>query len=470
MREPVVPERMGRDGLLAVGISHRTAPLSLLERLTLSPTASPGILADIASHEGVREVVSLSTCNRTELYLVAADFAAAGEFALAALSREAGTRPAALLGRLYSLRGRDAVRHLFRVTAGLDSIAVGETEIQGQVKRAYELALREGVTGPITNRLFRGALEAGKRARRETPRCRRPVSIASVAVELAAHRLGELAGRRAVVIGTGENGELAGRVLFEHGAATVFVANRRQDRALALARRFGARAVGPQSLRAELIEADLAVSCTSSRDRILGRDDLAPVMEERGGRALVLVDTAMPRDIDPAVRDLPQVVLYDMDDLRGEAARSVDLHAAGTVAATSVIDREVDRFQEWLAARDLVPAISALRHRATATADEVLREQAAFWECQSAGDRELVAMVVHAVVNRLLHAPTVRLKRVSGSPASTAYVQALRELFGLDWTLPGSAGSNGPGSSKAAACGGASTSRLERRPSRAGGR
>jgi glutamyl-tRNA reductase len=442
MSEPGVRGRTGTDRLLAVGISHRTAPLALLERLTLSSRASPGILAGIASHDEVREVVPLSTCNRTELYLVAADLAAARELALAALSCEGGIRPAALLGRLYSLRGRDAVRHLFRVTAGLESMAVGETEIQGQVKRAYELALREGATGPTTNRLFRGALEAGKRARRETSGCRPRVSVASVAVGLAAHTLGELAQRRAVVIGTGENGELTGRVLREHRARTVFVANRRYDRALALAQRFGARAVGLDDLRAELIEADVAVSCTSSHGRILGRDDLASVMEERGGRALVLVDTAMPRDIDPAVRNLPQVVLYDMDDLKREAAREVNPHDGVSGRASSVIDREVERFQEWLATRDVVPAISALRDRAEAVADQVLREQAACWESVSPEDRELVAMVAHAVVNRLLHEPTVRLKRVSGSPTSAAYVQSLRELFGLEWTVPGSAGSS----------------------------
>jgi glutamyl-tRNA reductase len=443
MRESAVFEGTGSGGLLGLGVSHRTAPLALLERLTLSPSASPGILADIASHDEIREVVSLSTCNRTELYLVAADFATAEHFALAALAREAGIRPAALLGRLYSLRGREAVRHLFRVTAGLESMSVGETEIQGQVKRSYGLALREGVTGPITNRLFRGALEAGKQARRETTPCRPPVSIAAVAVGLAAHRLGELSQRRAVVIGTGENGELTGRVLSGHGAKTVFVGYRRYDRALALAQRFGGRAVRLESLRAELIEADLAVSCTSSPDRVLMRDDLAPVMEERGGRALVLVDTAMPRDIDPAVRDLPQVVLYDMDDLSGEAARDVNGHDWRSVRSMPMIDREVERFQEWLATREVVPAISALRDRAQATADQVLHEHAASWEGISAKDRERVAVVAHTVVNRLLHEPTVRLKRVSGSPASTPYVEALRELFGLEGTVPGSAGSTG---------------------------
>jgi glutamyl-tRNA reductase len=313
-------------------------------------------------------------------------------------------------------------------------MAVGETEIQGQVKRAYELALREGVTGPITNRLFRGALEAGKRTRREIAPRRPPVSIASVAVGLAAHRLGGLAERRAVVIGTGENGELTGRALSGHGARTVFVGNRRYDRAMALAQRFGGRAARFENLRAELIEADLAVSCTSSPHRVLERDDLAPVMEKRGSRALVLVDTAMPRDIDPAVRDLPQVVLYDMDDLRGEAARKVNGHDAGPGHSAPLIDREVERFQEWLATRDVVPAISALRDRAEATADQVLREHAASWECLSAKDRELVAVVAHAVVNQLLHEPTMRLKGVSGSAASTSYVRALRELFALDGT------------------------------------
>ncbi|MFI5026920.1 MAG: glutamyl-tRNA reductase, partial [Solirubrobacterales bacterium] len=196
------------SGLLALGVSHRTAPLELRERLALTEGRAAGVLSGLVSEEQISEAAAISTCNRTELYLVATDTVEAENAALGVLSREAGIRPTELLGPLYSLRGTDAARHLFRVTAGLDSMLLGEAEIQGQVKRAYELALVEGATGPILNRLFRGALAAGKRARTETAVGEKGVSIPSVAVELAQRDLGDLASRRVLLVGAGETSEL----------------------------------------------------------------------------------------------------------------------------------------------------------------------------------------------------------------------------------------------------------------------
>jgi glutamyl-tRNA reductase len=408
----------------------------LLERLALSASSGAGILAETASHDAIREAVVLSTCNRTELYLVVTDPAEAEGIALASLSREAGIRPGALRARLQSLRGMEAVRHLFSVTAGLESMVVGETEIQGQVKRAYKLALLEGVTGPITNRLFRGALEAGKRVRNETASCRSRPSIASVAVGLAVRRLGDLEGRRALVIGAGENGALTGRALAGHGARTVFVANRRRDRAGALARRLGGRAVGFECLRAELTDADLVFSCTASPDQVVTRGDVALVMEQRHGRPLLLIDTAVPRDIDPSVRDLAHVLLYDIEDLKRDVADDATVRAEGTDRAGPLIDHEVARFTAWLESLDVVPAISALRQHAETAVEQVLNEHEPLWESLSPDDRKRVAMVAHAVVNRLLHEPTMRLKRMPGSETSRTYAQALRQLFGLDPAAP----------------------------------
>jgi glutamyl-tRNA reductase len=429
MTGSVVPYPAAPDRLYAVGLSHRTAPLALLERLALSPSSCAQILGEIASHDAIHEAVVLSTCNRVELYLVGADSFEAERIALALLSREAGIPPAAL--PLQPLRGPEVVRHLFRVAAGLESMVIGETEIQGQVKRAYKLALVEGVTGPITDRLFSGASEAGKRVRSEAP-CRSRPSVASVAVELAVRNLGDLGGRRALVIGAGENAELTGRALAEHGVRAVFVANRRRERAVALARSLGGRAVGFERLHPELADADLAFSCTASPDQIVTRDDLALVMERRHGRPLLLVDTAVPRDIDPAVAALPDVVLYDIDDLKPDGAGDASVSAAMRDRATGVIDHEVVRFIAWLASLDVIPAISALREHAETMVQRVLAEHEPHWESLSPDDRERVGMVAHAVVNRLLHEPTMRLKRTPGSRASRSNVQAVQELFGLD--------------------------------------
>ena len=231
------------SGAARLGVSHKTAPLELRERLALTEGRAVGALRELTAAEGIHEAAAISTCNRTELYLVVSDPVEAESAALGVLARQAEIRPTELLGHLYSLRGGEAARHLFRVTAGLDSMIVGEAEIQGQVKRAYELALVEGATGPILNRLFRGALAAGERVRSETAIGEKGVSIPSVAVELARRTLGDLAERRVLVVGAGETAELVARALAARGVATVFVANRHYDRAIGLAQRFDGEAV-----------------------------------------------------------------------------------------------------------------------------------------------------------------------------------------------------------------------------------
>src|SRR4051812_40670531 len=221
--------------LLALGISHKTAPLELRERVALTEGRLAGVIRELVEAPEVHEPAAISTCNRTELYLVAPDSVAAESLALGVLTREAEIRPTELVGHLYSLRASEGAAHLFRVTAGLDSMIIGEAEVQGQVKRAYELALVEGATGPILNRLFRGALAAGKRARSETGITERGVSVPSVAVELAQRALGDLSSRLVLVVGAGETAELTARALAARGVEPAFIANRRYDRAIGLA-------------------------------------------------------------------------------------------------------------------------------------------------------------------------------------------------------------------------------------------
>lgn len=417
-------------GLLALGVSHKTAPLALRERLALPEGRAAGVLSELVAGDAVREAVVLSTCNRTELYLHAADPVEAESAALAALSRQAGIPPTELFGHLYAMRGLEAVAHLFEVAAGLDSMIVGEAEIQGQVKRAYELALVEGVTGPLTNRLFRDALGAGKRVRTETAVGRTRVSVASVAVELAREVLGDLSERCVLVIGAGENGELTARALHQAGVATTFVANRHYDRAIGLAQRFGGEAVRFDDLPHELARADIVVSATGSPHQLVGREELELVTAERAGRPLLLIDIAVPRDVDPGVRDLPGIALYDMDDLQREVARNLSGREAEAGRARVVVDREVARFADWLASLEVVPTIAALRDRGEAIVEQVLAENAGRWESLSAADRDRVEVLARAVLRRLLHEPTMRLKRADGG--GYVQVQAVRELFGLE--------------------------------------
>ena len=432
------------SGLLALGVSHHTAPLELRERLALTEGRAAGVLNALVTEEPISEAVAVSTCNRTEIYLVASDTVDAETAALGVLAREASIRPTELLGPLYSLRGSDAARHLFRVTAGLDSMILGEAEIQGQVKRAYELALVEGATGPVLNRLFRGALTAGKRARSDTAIGEKGVSIPSVAVELAQRNLGELSARRVLLVGAGETSELTARALAARGVEAVFVANRRYNRAIGLAERFGGTAVRIDELPAQLERADIVVSATDSPHHLIDRGELEVVMEVRNRRPLLVIDLAVPRDIDPDCRDLEGVSLYDVDDVQAIVERNASGREVEARRAEGILDSELSRFESWLGSQEVVPTVAALRERAEEIVERVLAENEQRWESLSEADRERVALLARAVAQRLLHEPTLRIKGVADRDDSYLYVSALRELFGLDaGTEPESSGEGG---------------------------
>ncbi len=418
--------------LLALGVSHKTAPLDLRERLSLTEGRAVGALQELTASPGIHEAAAISTCNRTELYLVVSDPVEAESTALGVLTRQAEIRPTELLGHLYSLRAGEAARHLFQVTAGLDSMIVGEAEIQGQVKRAYELALVEGGTGPILNRLFRGALAAGGRVREETSIGEKGVSIPSVAVELARRTLGDLSERRVLVVGAGETAELVARALVARGVATVFVANRHYDRAIGLAQNFGGEAVRFEELPEQLEAADIVVSATNSPHHIVERDELEQVMSAREGRPLLLVDIAVPRDIEPACREIAGVSLHDIDDVQQIVERNASGREAEAQRAEPILAAEQDRFERWLASLEVVPTIASLRERGDEVVRRVLAENDGRWESLGEADRERLETMAKAIVSRLLHEPTLRMKRSAGSDEAYAYVSALRELFGLD--------------------------------------
>jgi len=418
--------------LLALGVSHKTAPLELRERLALTEGRAVGVLSELVERDSVHEAAAISTCNRTELYLFAADAVAAESLALGLLAREADTRPTDLVGHLYSLRSSDAAGHLMAVTAGLDSMILGEAEVQGQVKRAYELALVEGATGPVLNRLFRSALAAGKRARSETGISERALSVPSIAVDLAQRTLGVLDDRRVLVVGAGETAELTARALAAKGVQAIFIANRHYDRAIGLAQRFAGAAVRFESLPEEMESADIVVSSTSSPHSVIERDALAEVMAARSGRPLLLIDLAVPRDIHPGCRDLPGVSLYDMDDLQALVERNLSGREAEARRAEGILRVERERFDGWLAAQDVTTTIAALRARADEVVARVLAENEQRWEALTEADRERLQAAARAIASRLLHEPTLRLKREGGEEGAYAKVAVLRELFGLD--------------------------------------
>ena len=420
------------SGLLALGVSHRTAPLALREQVALTEGRAAGVLRALVSEEPISEAAALSTCNRTELYLIAMDSVEAEAAGLGVLAREAGIRPTELLGPLYSLRGAEAARHLYRVTAGLDSMIVGEAEIQGQVKRAYELALVEGATGPILNRLFRGALAAGKRARTETAVGEKGVSIPSVAVELAQRNLGDLSARQVLLIGAGETSELTARALAARGSDAVFIANRGYNRAISLAQRFGGSALRIDELPAQLASADIVVSATNSPHHLIERSELEVIMGQREGKPVLLIDLAVPRDIDPECREVEGVSLYDVDEVQQIVERNTSGREAEARRAAGILDSELLSFERWLGSQEVMPTVAALRERADAIVAQVLAENATRWESLSPTDRERLESMARAIANRLLHEPTVRIKGIADREDAYLHVSTLRELFGLD--------------------------------------
>jgi glutamyl-tRNA reductase len=416
--------------LLAIGTSYKTALVALRERVALTDTGAEKLLAELVAAPDIHEAVVLSTCNRTELYLVVGDPVEAETAVVGMLARRAGLRPTELLEGVYSLRNCDAARHLYRVAAGLESMVVGEAEVQGQVKRAYELALSARTTGPLTNKLFTAALATGKRARSETAIGEGRNSVASVAVDMARDTLGDLADRDVLIVGAGEIAELTAQALHERGVSTLFVANRRRERAQALARRFGGGTLAFDELPAALERADIVVASTSSPHFLIEAEGLLDVVAARRGRPLLLIDLAVPRDVDPACAELDGVTVANIDDLRAVVERHRLVRRAEARRAEGIVEEEIRAFAGWLGSLEVTPTIAALRSHADAIVTGLLRENAGRWESLSARDRERVDALARAVANRLLHEPTLRIKQ---APDETrhARMQLLRELFGL---------------------------------------
>jgi glutamyl-tRNA reductase len=417
--------------ILLLGISHRIAPVALRERVALTEREAARFATALCAEPAISEAVAISTCNRTEVYVVLEDAGAAAEADVLARLAAHAEIPVEELGQVvYTHRNCEAARHLFRVTSGLESMIVGEHEIQGQVKRAHESARETGTSGPLSNRLFAAALQSGRRVREETAIARSHVSLSSVAVELAERLLGDLRGRPVVVIGAGETSELTAEALHARGVATTFIANRHADRARSVAERFGGSVVGLDRLPETLESADIVLASTASPHPIVGHEELELVMRARAGRPLLLIDIAVPRDIEAQCGEIEGVMLRDIDDLQAAVTHNLSSRAADVPAAEAIIGQEIGRFAQWLGQLDVRPTIGALHERGEAIVERVLEENAGRWESASARDLARVEALARAVVGRLLHEPTIRLRsldaeRVHGS------IELLRDLFAL---------------------------------------
>jgi glutamyl-tRNA reductase len=408
--------------VVVVGTSHRRAPLALRERLRLDAHAARGLALALRTRGD--EAVVLSTCNRTELYLVCAHPADAVTRAEDALVRLGGSP---VRSTLFRRRGEGAAEHLFEVAGGLDSLVPGESQILGQVRDAYRLARAAGTAGPLLSRLFDQAVRTGKRVRSETI-LGRDVSIPSVALQLAERDLGYLTQRRVVVVGTGAMAELVLAKLLFRDLSEIVLVGRTQARTAKLAARFGARPASLDALPRELLQADLVITATSAPGVVVRATDVANALARRGNRQLVLLDLAVPRDVDPRAAAVEGCRIHDVDDLEPAVRRGQSVQSVELVRARAIVAEEVEAFREHRRALEVAPAIASLHRRAEEIRAGELARANGRLASLSPEQREAVDVLTGQIVRKLLHTPSVRLKEADG----LAYAAALEHLFALE--------------------------------------
>ncbi len=418
--------------VVVVGLNHRTVPLSVLETMAVTESRLPKALHDLQASEHLSEVVVVSTCQRTEVYAVAPRYHAAINAIRNFMADWSGTPPEAFSSHLYEYHEEAAVRHLFKVAAGLDSAVLGEGEILGQLGDAWEAAHAEGASGPMLSILFRHSQEVGKRVRSETAIARGTTSLSQAAVALARAELGSLEGLTTLVMGAGEMGEAMAQALagsLESGR--LLVANRTRSRATELAARCGGRAIEWSDLMDGMAEADVVLASTGSPDVLLEAADLAPVIDRRSDRPLLIVDIAVPRDVDPAVAALGGVTLLDMEDIAAFAEQGMAGRRQEVPRAEDIIDGEVERYLGLSTERQVAPLVASLHDRAEEIRQAELVRFGRRLGSLDAGQARAVEALTKGIVAKLLHDPTVVVKGESGTPRGEQLAAALRQLFDL---------------------------------------
>jgi glutamyl-tRNA reductase len=418
--------------LLVVGLSSRTVPLEMLELMTVNSDALPTALHDLLGREHIAEAVVLSTCTRTEVYALADGFHGAMADVRNFLVEWSGSRPPDFCDDLYTFYGDEAASHLFRVSSGIDSPLLGEGEIVRQVREAWDAARREGAAGQTLSPLFRHAIEVGKRARSETAIARGTTSLSQAAVAMAAARFDGLPGRTALVVGAGDMGRgIAHALASTAGVGEILVANRTSSKAVALAERVGGRPVQLGDLVTALQGTDLVVTSTGSPDVQLNADDVRCTLPGRRGRPLMIVDVAVPRDVDPAVGELPGVTLLNMDDVKAFVDTSIAHRRQEVGAVNRIVAEEVERFSRLIAHREVAPVVAGLRQFAEQLRQAELDRHRARLTELTEQERAVVESVTRGILAKLLHEPTVRLKAASGSARGDQLADAVKTLFAL---------------------------------------
>lgn len=415
--------------LLLVGVSHRTAPVELRERLDFQARGLEPALRAVTASSDVREAVVLSTCNRAELYVVCDDVMRGRMNLVDFIAKFHGVDGTALEAHLYDRVDVEAARHLFRVAAGLDSLVVGEPQILGQVKEAHAAAGAAHAAGPLLNRLFHSSFGVGKRVRTETGLGSGAVSVSFAAVALARKIFGDLKGRNVLVIGAGEMGKLTALHMKSQGAHRVTIVSRTLGHAARTAQAIGGASAAPwEEIDTLLGAADIVITATGAATPILTKAHVESIMRPRRGRPLFIIDIALPRDVEPASGEIEQVFLYNIDDLRAAVQENLARRATEVTRAEAIVSEEVERFGGWLRARGAIPTVVALRQRFEHVRRSELDRLAAALPAET---RERVEDITRLIVEKLLLMPTEQLKSLSDAETIGAYSDALTRLFGL---------------------------------------
>jgi len=417
--------------IILVGLNHQTAPVEIRERVNFSGKALMAGLKEAHALEGVEGVAILCTCNRTEVYAVVRESDKGYQAVTGFLAAKGRLEPRQIRSHLYFDSGEEAVGHLFRVAAGLDSMILGESQILGQVREAYQAAAETGVSNGVLNTLFLQAITVGKQVRTYTEIDRNAVSISYAAVELAKQVFGTLTARSVLLIGAGEMSELTAKHLVSHGVSAVTVSNRSFDRAVNLAGEFGGKAVRFDDLFAEMELADIVISCTSAPHCIVRYPEMERVMARRSGKTIFLIDIAVPRDIDPEVRRLGGVHLYDIDALQNVVDENLKERQQEAIKAEKMVAAEIKEYMAWLHTRFVIPTVVALRDKGEAIKTAELKRALNRLGPLTPREEKVIGSMANSIVKQLLHDPILRLKEFATTDKGVLYTRVLSDMFNL---------------------------------------
>ncbi|MGH9397940.1 MAG: glutamyl-tRNA reductase [Terriglobia bacterium] len=418
--------------LILAGINHRTAPVEVRERMNIQESRLPAVLSDLISREGIIEGLILSTCNRVEVIANAEPGIDPEPLIRSFLTDTHHCSLAKYETHLYWRRQEDAVEHLFRVAASLDSMILGEPQILGQVKQAFAIARQSGAIKSELNDVVNHALAAAKRVRRETAVGSAAISVSYAAVELAKKIFGSLEGKSIFILGAGKMSELAARHLAASGAKSIFVSNRTYDRAVELARAFEGEAIRFAEIFDHLHQADIVISSTGAPHFVIHKEQAERILAARKNRPIFFVDIAVPRDIDPAVNDLDNAFVYDIDDLEQVVAANKKQRQSEAARAEEILRQESTRMMRHLASREVAPAIVAIEQRLRRIREQETERFHGPLSTLTPEQRQAVDGLTQAILNKVLHGPVTELKSVASQPERGALVQMVRKIFGVN--------------------------------------